>query len=193
MPSSIRRVTTLDHERLLRLLRRMCTPGPSQQRWREEFLGLLAAHRLAERDVVIGELVAGVAEVAQSAREQAAEDVDLDRLADRVRTLDLEQHDLPALHAEAAALLEAHARRWAERLMEPLEAVVTRGRMRSLGGAYAQRRDEELAGTGVVHPPPRRLDLSRAELYELARRKGIEGRSAMTRGQLIEELQRRSD
>jgi hypothetical protein len=70
---------------------------------------------------------------------------------------------------------------------------VTRGELRRLGGAYETRRSAELERAGAVHVLPRRLDVSRAELYELARKAGIEGRSGMTRGQLIDELQRRSD
>jgi hypothetical protein len=170
----------------------MCTPGPSQERWRQEFLGLLTAHRAAERDVVIVELVASVEGLAQAAREVAEHDVELDRLAVRVRDADLGREDLETLRGEVAQLLAAHAADWERRLMMPLEAHVSRGALRTMGGSYEQRRNEALTNTGVAQAPPRRLDLSRAELYELARRAGIEGRSSMTRGQLIEELQRRT-
>jgi hypothetical protein len=192
MPSSVRRLTTLDHERLGRLLQRMCTPGPSQQRWREEFVALLVAHRVAERDEVAPALV-GLAPLAAATREQSETDVELDRLGERVNGADLDADDLAALHRECEAVLAAHASRWSVALMAPLEQLVARGELRRLGGAYEQRRDRELAGTAIAQAPPRRLDLSRAELYELARRAGIEGRSAMTRGQLIDELQRHSD
>jgi hypothetical protein len=186
-------LTSLDHERLLRLLRRMCTPGPSQPRWRAEFVGLLTAHRVAERDVVLVAIVAEVGWLDAAARTQAEQDVELDRLADRAARSDLTHDDLSALQTEAAALLDAHAHRWNDALMVPVEQQLARSVVRRLGGAYEQRRDEELAGAGVAQPPPRRLDLSRAELYELAKRAGIEGRSAMTRGELIERLQRHDD
>jgi hypothetical protein len=192
MPSSVRRVTTLDHERLHRLLRRVCTPGPSQERWREEFVGLLRAHRTAERDVVLVQLVSPGEPLEPVARELAAADVELDRLAEQARAADLNSSDLEALRRRADALLSQHAEGWSTRLLTPLEQSVARSELRRLGGAYQERRDGELVGAGVVQAPPRRLDLSRAELYEMARRAGIEGRSAMTRGQLIDELQRRS-
>jgi hypothetical protein len=57
MPSSVRRLTLLDHERLQRLLRRACTAGPGQERWRTEMVALLRAHRIAERDEILSELV----------------------------------------------------------------------------------------------------------------------------------------
>jgi hypothetical protein len=66
-----------------------------------------------------------------------------------------------------------------------------RKQMRELGGRYADVRDEALRDEGADEPPPRRLDVSRAELYELAKRAGIEGRSSMSRRDLINELQRR--
>jgi hypothetical protein len=193
MPSSVRRLTQIDHERLGRLLRRVCTPGPSQGRWRDEFVGLLGAHRAAERDVVIVEIVARVDQLAPTARAQAEADVELDRLADEIASADLASLDLAALQSRAQALIRQHTDQWADVLMAPLEHAVARSDVRRLGGAYEKRRDEGLAGAGVGQAPPRRLDLSRAELYELARRAGIEGRSSMTRGELIDELQRHAD
>jgi hypothetical protein len=190
MPSSVRRLTALDHERLVRLLRRMCTPGPGQDRWRAEFVGLLRAHRHAERDVVIGELVADVEQLAGAARDQAAADVALDELAADAAVLAPDHPDLDRWAEQARLLLDRHSQSWAESLMVPLEGLIARRELRRLGGAYETRREEELSGAGVAPAPPRRLDLSRAELYELARRAGIEGRSSMTRGQLIDELQR---
>lgn len=183
----------LDHERLGRLLRRMCSPGPSQDRWRAEFLGLLRAHRGAERTVVVGHVIDNVASLAPAAREQSHADDGLDRLDQRLRATDLGTADLATVATETEALLRHHADSWADRLMAPLEGTVARGVMRRLGGDYARRRDELLTSEGVIQTPPRRLDLSRAELYELARRAGIEGRSSMTRGQLIDELQRHDE
>ena len=184
MPSSIRRLTALDHQRLARLLRRALAPGPSQDRWRAEFAGLLRAHRLAERDQVLPVVVAEMPSLAPVARDLAEHDVELDRMADQV------QHgDLDGLTGRAQLLLDEHSRRWATALMAPLEAGVPRLLVRRMGGAYEEARDARLQHHGVGEAPPRRLDLSRAELYELARRAGIEGRSAMTRGQLIAALQ----
>jgi Rho termination factor, N-terminal domain len=40
--------------------------------------------------------------------------------------------------------------------------------------------------------PPRCADKSKRELYEDARRAGIEGRSEMTKGELVEALERHS-
>ena len=85
MPSSITRVVRDDHERLPRLLRRVVRPGPSQERWREELLRLLHAHRTAERTVLTSDVLAPAGDVARI----AALDLDaLDRdLGDAVQAL----------------------------------------------------------------------------------------------------------
>lgn len=191
MPSSVRRLTLLDHERLGRLLRRVCATGPGQQRWRGELVALLRAHRVAERDEVLAALVA-YPELADAVRAQAEVDVELERISAEAASMPLDRPDLAQWCARAAQVMDDHARRWAESLMQPLETHAPRAEVRRLGGAYERRRDAELSNAGVPGDPPRRLDLSRAELYELARKAGIEGRSSMTRGELIDELQRRS-
>ncbi|HTE74193.1 MAG TPA: hemerythrin domain-containing protein [Actinomycetes bacterium] len=192
MPSSIARLTATDHERMLRLVRRACSPGPSQQRWREELVHLVRAHRAAEEDSLTDEVVrstgAGAADALSELRSQdAAIDDALHRLSDA-------PDDGPAttaLRGELTALLGRHADTLAGRVLAPMTDALPRKQMRELGGAYARSRDRALQEEGADEPPPRRLDVSRAELYELAKRAGIEGRSSMSRRDLIHELQRR--
>ncbi|HYJ77488.1 MAG TPA: Rho termination factor N-terminal domain-containing protein, partial [Actinomycetes bacterium] len=78
----------------------------------------------------------------------------------------------------------------ADRVLAPMTEAMPRKQMRELGGRYTDIRDAVLRDEGADAPPPRRLDVSRAELYELAKRAGIEGRSSMSRRDLINELQR---
>jgi len=172
MPSSIARETALDHDRMQRLVPRACTTGPSQQRWRDELVCLVRAHLVAE------ETTLGWADRS---------------LTDAVDSLDranVPSSDLVDAGARLRALLAAHAVVLAGHVLEPLEQAVPRKEIRRLGGAYADRRDQVLHEEGGAEPP-RRLNLPRAELYELARRAGVAGRSAMSRRDLIDELQRR--
>ena len=112
-------------------------------------------------------------------------------MAEQLSALPVPSAALPTLGDRLRELIEEHARTLSEQVLAPLESAVPRKEIRRLGGVYESRRDEELRAVGDAEPPPRRFDLSRAELYELARRAGIQGRSAMSRGDLIAELQRR--
>jgi hypothetical protein len=192
MPSSIARLTALDHDRMLRLLRRACTSGPSQQRWRDELVQLVRAHQLAEAEALSAEVVARAGDDAVAgAHEVHQHDDELSRLTAALAGTQVSPTELAEVCDRLQRLLTVHADLLAQRVVAPLEEAVPRKEMRRLGGAYETARDRALRAEGAADPPPRRLDLSRAELYELAKRAGIEGRSAMSRRELIEELQRR--
>lgn len=189
MPSSITRLTALDHDRMCRLLRRACRPGPSQGRWRDELVSLVRAYLSAVRSTLSQE-VAGAASSAGLGR--------LGRVGDDLDEAARAAAEAPATGARLAEAVtrmdrvrEQHAALLRDEVLGPLESVTPRREMRRLGGVYAHHRDAALRDEGAVDPPPRRLDLSRAELYELAKKAGIEGRSAMSRRDLIVELQRR--
>ena len=191
MPSSIARLTATDHERLLRLIRRVCAPGPSQGRWRAELAHLLRAHHAAETATLDRDVVSAAGAAAGAAHDELQR-VDAEMLEALAR---LEQAELsaPGLQSAGAALTEdlgRHASLLADRILAPMTEALPRKQLREMGGRYAEVRDGALREEGADEPPPRRLDVSRAELYELAKRAGIEGRSSMSRRDLINELQR---
>jgi len=191
MPSSVARLVGLDHERLIRLLKRACESGPNQDRWRNEFASLLRAHRVAERDELLDEIAKTQPELAPAAARQDQTDHELDRVADQVTGADLADAAFADLCGRARHLVATHGESLRTAVLDPLGKVVGRKEMRRLGGCYESRRDEQLR-VAQLHPTPsRRLDVSRAELYELAKRAGVGGRSGMSRDELIIELQRR--
>ena len=192
MPSSIARLADLDHQRILRLLRRAVTEGPSQQRWRDEVVHLVTAHRAGERAALTcdGEPAAGP-RLAAGTEQLASVDAELDEAVRALAAAPVPSPDLAVLGDQVGRLVRSHAETMSEHVLNPLADEVPRKELRRLGGIYETRRDDDLRRSADRQPPPRRLDLTRAELYELARRAGIEGRSAMSRGDLIDELQRR--
>jgi len=191
MPSSVARLVGLDHERMIRLLKRACAQGPNQQRWRDEFTALVRAHRVAEREELLAEVGRVLPELGPEAARQNQAGRDLDRLAEEVADADVSAEKFADLCGRTRDAVVAHGEAMRIAVVEPLARTVGRKEMRVLGGRYERRRDEELRDSEGQTPPPRRLDVTRAELYELARRAGIEGRSGMSRDQLISELQRR--
>lgn len=192
MPSSITRLTALDHDRLLRLVRRAVAPGPSRDRWRDELVHLVRAHLLAEQQLLSTDVVhaAGVSAV-EAGRRLAEVDGRLQSAAECMAAVPVTSPELADTGAQVQQALTMHADIVTEQILRPLEAAVARKEIRRLGGLYAEARDRALRTQGDGEPPPRRLDLSRAELYELAKKAGIEGRSTMSRKDLIAELQRR--
>lgn len=192
MPSSIARLTATDHERMLRLVRRACTPGPSQHRWREELVHLVRAHRAAEEETLTDEVVSAVgAGAAEALSDVRSQDARIDAALDRLSAAPDDGPGTAALQDELTALMTRHGDVLAADVLAPMTDALPRKQMRELGGSYADLRDRALRAEGADEPPPRRLDVSRAELYELAKRAGIEGRSSMSRRDLIHELQRR--
>lgn len=192
MSSSIVRLVALDHDRILRLVRRACSPGPSQQRWRDELVGLLRAHATAEAEVLDTTVVAQGGSPAVNGWQQLRDlDCDLATATEALAGAEVGGPGIEPACAQVRRLLRMHADILTEQVLRPLEQAVPRKEIRRLGGAYESRRDQALHEGGADQPTPRRLDLPRAELYELAKRAGIEGRSAMSRRDLISELQRR--
>jgi hypothetical protein len=191
MASSVVRVVRTDHDRLPRLLRRVVTPGPSQQRWRDELLQLLHAHLAAERQVLTATVVDAAGPDAVAARQELVQlDRQLARAAEELADEDVGSPRLHDLGQHLSRLLDRHDAVTGT-VLRRLEAVVPRKEIRQLGGEFVEVRDTRLHAVGAAEPPPRRLDLPRAELYELARQAGVEGRSAMSRGELIAELAQR--
>ena len=193
MPSSVARLVGLDHDRLIRLLKKACKIGPNQDRWRNEFTALLRAHRVAERAELLDEVGRTLPDLAAAASAQEQDDRGFDRVADHVAEAAIDDAAFADLCSGAQQAVFAHGEALRATVLDPLGQVVGRKEMRRLGGRYEARRDEQLRASHLHPPPPRRLDVTRAELYELAKRAGIEGRSGMSRDELIIELQRRQD
>ena len=96
----------------------------------------------------------------------------------------------PRLLTDLRAWLADHVLDVRHNVVARLHAESGEARLEHLAGAYEHRRALEASALRPVRSIPRRLDRPRTELYEQARRAGIAGRSAMTREQLIEALQR---
>jgi hypothetical protein len=151
---------------------------------------LVRAHRAAEEESLTDEVVRGAGPgAAEALSDVRAQDDAIEEALERLS--DAPDDRTSAVHDELVALLSRHGETLATGILGPMTDALPRKQMRELGGTYAATRDRALQAEGADDPPPRRLDVSRAELYELAKRAGIEGRSSMSRRDLIHELQRR--
>ena len=168
MPSSVARLVGLDHERLIRLLKKACSVGPNQDRWRNESAALLRAHRAAERGALPDEVGRARPDLAAVVLRQDHDDRDLDRVADQVAEADIDDATFAELCSRAQETVAAHGEALRTAVLDPLGQVVGRKEMRRLGGRYEARRDEQPWDSDLHPPPPRRMDVPRTELYELA-------------------------
>lgn len=107
-----------------------------------------------------------------------AED-DLDRVLDVAARPAPSREDLVEAARETLAV--------EQQVVETLADALEPGRRRRIGKAFRVRRDTELRRAGS----PRRRHRSQTELYELARRAGVEYRSNMTQAQLQQALEAR--
>jgi hypothetical protein len=165
-----------DHRRLLEITARLSSVSRGQQRLGNQLRTLCIGHLRAETAVacrVVGH--AGYAATEQQAR----------RILDALAAGDNE----PRLHIELRTWLTDHITDVRHLVIPRLGAESGRSRLEQLGAAYQRRRVVEAAALRAVRGTPRRLDRSRTELYEQARRAGIAGRSAMTRRELVNALQ----
>jgi len=137
VPSSIVRLTVTDHDRVQRLLRRVVAPGPSQERWRDDAVRLLRAHRAAEKSVLTPDAIrpAGAEALRAMADLSALDDV-LDQATDRLAAADVPSPALTDLGTHLESLLGEHAATLVLRVLQPLEDAVARKEIRILGGRY---------------------------------------------------------
>jgi len=161
------------------MLRRMKATGPRPERWRDELLALVRAHALGENEALSA--TSGVTPVPGLEHVVAA-------LADaQVASPD----DRANLCSRIEAALVRHQQDMRRLVLVPAEQTLPRKELRRLGARYEEVRDREVRATSGTTALPRALDRPRADLYEMARRFGIEGRSSMTRTQLINALKSR--
>ena len=105
-------------------------------------------------------------------------EMDLDRLLDVASAAQSSREDLVEAAEKVIAVEQSQ-------VVGVLADAVEPGRRRRMGRAFRARRDASLRRAG----PPRRRLRSQTELYELARRAGVQHRSDMTQAQLQEALE----
>lgn len=164
-----------DHERLIQISDRLGSASRGRESLGNQLRTLFVGHLRAETAVACR--VVGHGGYAGAERQAMPS---LDALAAGAED--------PRLLAEWQAWLADHIAD-VRRLVLALRADSGPGRLEQIAVAYEHRRAVEAAALRPVRSTPRRLDRSRTELYEQARRAGITGRSAMTRAELIEALQ----
>lgn len=184
MPRNIVATVRTDHHRLERLTARLFVGRTTFISARDDLVQSLGAHLEAEA------LVVHPAAVERGVSRDLLEHAT--KLAGELRGALEELAGVPERHqggdldSRLLSLLHDHVH-LEEQIAEVLDGGIPEA-LRRLGGDYGRARDASAIKLRPVTVVPRRLDRPRTELYEMARRAGIEGRTRMSREQLIQAL-----
>lgn len=178
------RLTRTDHRRIAELLGRLARRHRSVAGIRPTLVGELVAHEAAASR----ELLPFAADRLEGYNGRAADSLHQLQLAAAELDESLEPASLDIV-TRAMAMFAEHVAVEEQEILEPLSQVTEVSRLREAGDADRRRRDAALKSRGERRRQYRRPSISRAELYERARRRGIRRRSSMTREQLVAALE----
>jgi hemerythrin superfamily protein len=189
MPEDVIELITSDHRELERALELMKKDKSTRLLLRPLSLAMLAAHSRAEEQHVYP-VVAKDAGEKEQAHHGTEEHQEAEELGRRLLPLDPESPDFDSALEEFAAAVLHHAQEEEQEILPALRKAVDAERRVELGKAFAAKRAEELTGAGPAGGSSGgNGGKSKAELYEEARELGVEGRSAMDKEQLAEQVE----
>lgn len=178
------RLVRIDHRRITELLSRLDGYYRPDANLPARIASELSAHAYATTSELLP-----FAEVRVDKLDGRCRD-GLDSLVEIAAEFDRSAEPIPAERAHhAITTFREHVDAEEEDMLQPLEATVPVPRLRTAGDAFRRARDTAFKSRGEQPTRYWRPITSRAELYEQARRRGVSGRSTMTRAQLRTALQ----
>lgn len=176
---------TRDHREMERLFEKLRKRGPERERLCQQVVALLQAHSRAEEEHVYPAVVQAAPGEKGEVHHGKEEHEQAERLAHRLLRQDPDSPEFDRVLAELVEAIEHHVREEETEVLPTLAEAVGRERLLELGRLFGERRRRELEQAGVTIPSARRAsEPTRAELYQVAQERGIEGRSKMTKEEL---------
>lgn len=183
MGANVIRLVRTDHRRIRDLTDRLGRRYRAGEALPARVVGELAAHVDASTATLLP-----FAESRIPGLEPAYEHT-LDELAAAAAELEDAAHPVPpAVVGMLLAAVTEHIAIEERTVLQPLDEEVSVERLRMLGESFRRSRDSRLKAKGDAAKRYHRPPASRAELYERARYRGIEGRSTMSRSELLSAL-----
>jgi hemerythrin superfamily protein len=197
-----------DHHELDRLFGMMRQDASSRPLALPLAVAMLTAHSRAEEDHVYPALAKEAGEK-QEAEHGVEEHHKAEQLGQQLLTKDPEGPDFESSFSEWVSAVRHHVEEEEGQILPQLQRALAVDRLMELGQAFASRRAAELTGQGRRsnrggqrrrggRPQARRGSgkasadgKTRGELYDEARKAGIEGRSSMSKQELVRALSRR--
>jgi hypothetical protein len=183
MGANVIRLARTDHRRIHELIDRLTRRYRAGEALPARVLGELSAHVEASATALLpfaeSRITALDPAYAATLDELAAV---ADELAEAPRPVP------PELTERLAAVIGRHVEIEEQAVLQPLADEIGVERLRMLGEHFRRCRDARLKAKGNAPRRNHRPPASRAELYERARIRGIEGRSTMSRNELLHAL-----
>ena len=184
MGANVIRLVRTDHRRITDLTERLGRRYRAGESLPTQLSTEIRAHAVASMDCLLPFAEDRVAELGP---EYAETLVDLAAAAARLE--DSSSHRVPAPVVEQVnSAMRRHIDVEESVVFNELDHAVSVERLRLLGEAFKRGRDAALKSQGERVGRYARPRVSRAELYERARYRGIAGRSAMSRSELLSAL-----
>lgn len=183
MGANVIRLVRTDHRRIRELIDRLGRRYRAGEVLPARVLGELSAHVDASMVTLLPFAESRIPGL-EPAYEQS-----LDELAAAAAELPDAIHPVPAAVVDLlVAAVTEHIEVEERTVLQPLDKEVSVERLRMLGEGFRRSRDSRLKAQGDAAHRYHRPPVSRAELYERARHRGIEGRSTMSRSELLSAL-----
>lgn len=191
MPEDVIALITSDHRELERALELMKEDKSTRALLLPLSLAMLAAHSRAEEQHVYP-VAAREAGEKDQARHGTQEHREAEEAGRKLLPLDPESPEFDRTLEEFASEVLHHAQEEEQEILSALREAVDHDQLVELGKAFAARRAAELTGTEPAEGASSGGDgakATKAQLYEEARELGVEGRSAMDKDQLAEQVE----
>lgn len=146
----------------------------------------LMVHTAIEEKVVYPVLASDVPNGGQMERHAESEHKEVEDAVKQVMRLGYSGSEVDALMQRIIHGVTEHVQEEENEVLPAMEAALDRDKLETLGSKLQQAKQDEMSkmdGQGAL------VDLTKSELYEMAKEKGIDGRSDMNKSQLIDALQ----
>jgi hemerythrin superfamily protein len=156
--------------------------GASDRSIAERICEELTIHTRVEEEIVyprLRDLDPGMADEAEQEHEEAAQ------LIEQIRRTD-DSIALIARMTELEQVVDHHVQEEEQEVFPRMRSAIGGGDLQVMGRRLVDRKEELRQTLGAGGEPL--LDLTKEELYDRAKRAGVEGRSSMTKQQLAEAL-----
>jgi hemerythrin superfamily protein len=189
MPLDAVSAITRDHRAMERLFEQCKKNTDQRSALVAEIKSRLTAHSKAEEERVYPEIVKAEPGEKQEVHHGVHEHREAEEKLAKVEAADPQSNEFDRALDEFVAAVQHHVQEEESEILPALAEAVARKRLEELGEAFEERRTQLLTAGGVEESAVND-DLTRDELYELAKQADIPGRSSMTKEELVRALRR---